>query len=400
MSTHARLSPSGSEGWVNCSQWQHDSKGSSFAFYGTLGHAVAAAVLLGGVDANQFLGQTLVEDQWVPAELGAVQVDIDLLALVHHYVEYVKGFDLTHTRLVEVAVPIDHLTGEAGATGTADCILMSHDGEELVVVDFKTGRGVEVEAEQNSQLMMYASGALEYVKLIGFIPTTVRIVIHQPRVSLTPSEWTCTVADLVAFGARVQAAAAAYGTGPATPGPGQCRWCAAKATCPALRGEVLWFTQMDVAEPDDFKDNEPLLPNPRNAEWLAACLSRLELIEDWCSAVRTEAARQLGDGREVPGFKLVAGRRGPRAWTDEAAVTELFKSFRLTRDEMFDLKLISPSSAEKLLKSEPKRWAKAQALITQSEGKPTVAPASDKRPALVVTPCASQFHDETGADLA
>ena len=115
---------------------------------------------------------------------------------------------------------------EAGATGTADCVLMSHDNTELVIVDLKTGRGYEVDATENSQLMMYASGALEYVSLLGFVPESVRVVIVQPRVSLTPSEWTCSVADLVAFGERVRQAAAAYGTGQPTPGAAQCRWCA------------------------------------------------------------------------------------------------------------------------------------------------------------------------------
>jgi len=60
---------------------------------------------------------------------------------------------------------------------------------------------------------------------------------------------------------------------------------------------------------------------------------------------------------------------------------------------MYDFSLISPTSAEKLLKAKPKRWSKAQELITQADGKPSVAPESDKRPALVITPAADDFNN-------
>jgi hypothetical protein len=71
----------------------------------------------------------------------------------------------------------------------------------------------------------------------------------------------------------------------------------------------------------------------------------------------------------------------------------LLKSFRLRQDEMYELSLISPTTAEKVLKDSPKRWAKAQEHITRSEGKPSVAPATDKRPALDVQTVADDFSD-------
>ena len=62
---------------------------------------------------------------------------------------------------------------------------------------------------------------------------------------------------------------------------------------------------------------------------------------------------------------------------------------RLKVEEMYDLKLISPTNAEKLQKAAvigPRQWTKVQDLIVRPDGKPTVAPESDKRPALEVNP--------------
>ena len=86
-----------------------------------------------------------------------------------------------------------------------------------------------------------------------------------------------------------------------------------------------------------------------DAPWLAACLGKVDLIEDWCKAVRAEVENRLASGQEVPGYKLVAGKRGNRAWGDPVAVEDLLKNrFRLKTEEMYDFKLISPTSAEKL----------------------------------------------------
>jgi hypothetical protein len=157
---------------------------------------------------------------------------------------------------------------------------------------------------------------------------------------------------------------------------------------------------MTAASPEEFAEIAPTIePQPDtghdDASWLAVCLSRVDLIEDWCKAVREQAHKRLSEGQELPGWKLVAGKRGARAWTDAKAAEELLrKQFRLTIEQAYDLKLISPTSAEKLAKAGdlgPKQWARAQELIHQPDGKPHVAPESDPRPALAVAAKASEF---------
>jgi len=131
-------------------------------------------------------------------------------------------------------------------------------------------------------------------------------------------------------------------------------------------------------------------------------LKSVDLIESWCKAIRAKAESELLAGNNVPGFKLVEGRRGARKWANEAEAETTLKTMRLKLEEMYDLKLISPTEAEKLHKSGaigPRQWPKLQQIIVQSEGKPSVAPENDKRPALVVAPVASHFEDLTAEDL-
>ena len=118
---------------------------------------------------------------------------------------------------------------------------------------------------------------------------------------------------------------------------------------------------------------------------LAAAMSRVDLVEQWCKAIRAEVERRLLNAEPVPGFKLVEGRKSNRSWTDEAEAAKLLKSFKLNRDQMYDWKLISPTSAEKVLKAEPANWKALNAVIHRADGKPSVASATDKRPEMVVS---------------
>lgn len=102
----------------------------------------------------------------------------------------------------------------------------------------------------------------------------------------------------------------------------------------------------------------------------------------------------------MPGFKLVTGKQGNRVWSDDALAEEMLKSFRLKQEQMYSQKVISPTQAEKLLKKDsPRRWTKVEALITRAEGKSTIAPESDPRPALNVNPV-NDFDDVSDDAIA
>ena len=129
-------------------------------------------------------------------------------------------------------------------------------------------------------------------------------------------------------------------------------------------------------------------------ERLATLMDAADSLEGFVKAVRAETERRLLAGKFTdPRYKLVEGRQGARSWNDEGEAEATLKAMRLKVDQMYDFKLISPTTAEKLLSETNKRkWAKLQPLIGRSDGKPSVAPASDKRPALSMA-IAEQFEE-------
>ena len=400
MSKHARLSPSGAHRWLKCPGSVVMESGiveetSDFAREGSAAHALAAQCLDKRLPAMAFIGN----------RFEGVEVSDDMANYVQQYVDIVLRYAAGHELMVEQRVPIGHLTGEIGAEGTSDAIIITADGTELIVIDLKFGRGVAVSAEANEQGQLYALGALELVMLLGHEPTRVRIVIHQPRIQSVPSEWNCTVEDLQRFAQHVTARATlalevfhrkdpAYTLQHLHPGDKPCRFCKAKATCPKLSELVADTTRADF---DDLTQTK--LVADAAPEALARALTKVDLIEGWCDAVRKFAHAELAAGHVVPGFKLVQGKRGARAWISEAEAEAALKAMRIKHAQLYTYKVISPTQAEKLLaKGSPRRWRVLEKLITRAEGRPTVALASDLRPEMVIAPVADDFAQIAGCD--
>lgn len=392
MTAHARLSPSGAERWMSCPgsvalEKDMADTSSVFAEEGTAAHEMAQLVLESGTaDADKYIGRK--------AENGVEMTD-DMAEHVMTYVNHIRDYAKGNELMIEQKLSIEHITFEKDAKGTSDVVILTPD--ELQVHDLKYGRGIQKEAENNPQLMMYALAALYEFEMLGEFKR-VRLVIHQPRLNHL-SEWTCTIEELKAFGETVKTAATRCNAAVIyfdtnkelhenyfNPGEEQCRFCKAKASCPQLRNLVLSTvtdTFVDVTEPV-----APIVAKALDRTFdntlLANMLSAVDLIESWCKAICSKADEELKLGHEVPGYKLVQGRMGNRAWSDTTEAEVILKSMRLKVDEMYDLKLISPTKAEAVLKEKPKCWKRIEPLITRSEGNLTVAQNSDKRPAVEV----------------
>jgi hypothetical protein len=406
---------------------------SSYAAEGTAAHQVLTWALQEDRPAAAYIGRLIHLDArgkvCEPADAAyTYEVDAEMAEHVQVCIDYVndlRGDDGVVFADIRVNYSSYLDTPVESAWGTADVVVAR--GSELIVVDFKYGRGVEVSAERNPQMSLYALGALQAYQGLVADFERVRMAIVQPRVKRAPSEWDCSVEELEAWGrstarsavASCKLAAEFKNDTPVEPelweqtflrpGEKQCKFCKAKATCPALRAEVASAVSSSVgapASPDEFADLDVVAAEElqyADDAWLSAALGRLDLIEDWCKAVRAEAERRLLAGQPVPGWKLVQGKKGARQWQDAKAAEELLKSMRLKQEDMYEMKLISPTTAEKLHKAGvigPRQWPRLQELITQSEGKPHVAPESDSRPALVVTPVVEEFADLTAEDLA
>lgn len=412
---HSKWSASGFEQKMLCPgshvlQAGLPNSSSKYAAEGTAAHQVLTWALQQSKAAAEFIGTAIAADGFT------FVADEDMARHVQVTVDYVH--DLAGTDGVVFAdIRVNYSSyldvPEQEAWGTADVIIAR--GDEIIVVDFKYGMGVEVSAEKNPQMSLYALGALQAYNGLVADFSRVRMAISQPRVRTAPSEYDLSVEELEAWGrstarsavATCQNAVASAGHAEfeqtfLRPGEKQCKFCRAKATCPALRAEVAETVMAgnDGSVAEDFDDLTvaPVnMPSDKTSDvWLAICLDKADLIEDWCKAVRAEVERRLLAGDGVPGYKLVQGKRSARQWQDAKAAEQMLKTFRVKIEDMYDMKLISPTSAEKLAKAETigkRQWPKLAELIVQNEGKPHVAPAADPRPAIAVTPVADDFEN-------
>jgi hypothetical protein len=328
---------------------------------------------------------------------------------------------------VEQQLPIDHLTGEEGATGTGDCVIVVEqaDGTLLIdIVDLKFGKGVVVHALENEQLRMYASGAVRLFELVYGEFTRVRMGISQPRLQPEIDDDEIDMHDLRAFEKHCEwSAQNAVNTLAAKPeevervlypAEKQCRFCDAKATCPAVAREMAKTVLDDF---DNVPEDAPITPAavaqaavrkvPDSVELLAAFKGKTEMIRAWCDAVDAKTEALILSGEQVPGWKAVQGRKGNRTWSDPKEVERQMKQWRVREDVMYDFKLASPAELEKRMKGpeylppgegakpakiRPTWWKSLVMWVTQSPGKPTVVPESDPRPALEIKPAVDDFQ--------
>jgi hypothetical protein len=412
---HYELGPSAAPGWSRCAAKPNRERGipnesSEHARWGTVAHDLSERTLTDqtfrptvfkGWRASVIETPTSKHVRYHATE-GEFEIDDEMLACVMTYVEFVRA--IPGELHVEMRVPIDHVTGEPNGSGTSDAVILA--GDEIVVIDLKGGRGVKVDAYEivgeqidlltgeitqatrpNEQAALYGAGTVRMFAERGRTFKTIRLVIVQPRLNHV-SEHVMTIEALDQFMdyLRGRAELTRDPLAPATPGEKQCKFCRAKASCPELQQIVL--TEAIVG----FEDMTAT-PSKRDVPFLdlGRAMTLVPLVEEWCLAVRGKLAADLLSGVPHEGWKLVQGRRGDRAWASGAAP---FVAALLGEQGYQPRKLVTPTKAGDLLaKADPELWAALQDSITQSEGTPSVAPESDKRPALVRQDAADVFPD-------
>lgn len=250
--------------------------------------------------------------------------------------------------------------------GTGDCLIVAD--KLLHIIDFKYGLGVLVEAEENPQMMLYALGALRLFDTLYDIDT-ISMSIFQPRRE-NVSTWTITVAELEEWAEqtlRPKAELAFKGEGEFNPGP-WCTFCKAAVKCRARAEEKLALARYEFAKPPLLTDEE-----------IEDILSRLDDLTKWTNEIAAYAQdAAINHGKQWTGFKLVEGR-SIRKYTDETAVVAAATAAGYR--DIFKKSLIPITEMEKLMGKQG--FAEILGgLIVKPAGKPTLVPASDKRPAI------------------
>ena len=436
---HARLSPSSADRWTSCTaspaaQDGIPNENSDASRQGTTCHQMQEELLLNKeLEPQNYIGRTLIfwhdaendvrGETWADQDgfgIPAAHVEAEVAvteAMVDAVMSAVSFIREQHTllggeMLVEQRVPIGQFTGEADAYGSADVILLgatwlavfdSKFGRKRVDaakvlqaerVDFITG---EVHPEQrgpNLQMASYALGAVHEHDLFGAIEQATMVVV-QPFIGHTDS-YSCSIEELRDVERFMAAKAEETRSAPRyVPNFDNCFFCRAKGRCDAQTHRALSTVF------DGFGEADVGTVSPPNLLTLGSQYALVPFVEQWAKDVTDATRKALSDGEPVvrgdgTAYKLVAGKSGARTWVDEAAAAEVLTRARLKREDMYVFKLISPTMAEKLASAKkpkkgeapqpaalpPSKWRELQDLITRSEGAPTIALATDPRPAL------------------
>lgn len=377
---HALLSPSAAHRWMNCTaapllERDVEDKGSTFAEEGTLAHAYCAKKL------KEFLGLSVDEEKAEIAQLNEQYHSGEMDEYTDTYKTIVlEKFNAARAKtkdaqlLVEVKLDFSHYVPDA--FGTSDAIIIA-DGV-MEVIDFKYGKGVKVSAVENPQMMIYALGAWDLFNFEYDI-RKVRMTIVQPRID-NLSEFELDAADLInwAVDELQPKANEAYAGGKQKPG-NWCQFCKVKANCKALSSMCIEAQQ---ANPDPRKISKEVMES--------TILPLLSTFKTWLTGVEEYSLEQALNGVQYQGFKIVEGR-SIRKITNPTAVMELLSKEGFAKESYIKpTELRSITDLEKLI-GKKRFGAICAEYINKPQGKPTLVPESDKRPAF--NQAADDFKD-------
>lgn len=359
---HARFSPSKLSMILQCpasaSYEGPEAPSSSYADEGTMLHECVAVCL------------QKYPNHW--AEFKKLEVTKEQLRLVEECLLYAQEYLSKDPESYDVEQHVNVLD-DYDCSGTPDLTIIA--GPELHIVDWKFGGGIEVSATENAQLMAYGYGRM---KKASQPVSTVVLHIVQPRLN-NFSTYTISAKSLerwALFELKPGLAAACAPDPAFNPSESACRWCPRKISCTARLQTAIKNAELVFAEHAKMPD----IP----VEALQKLLPMAKQIEQVIKDLTAYGQMKLMHGEQVPGYKLVTGRAN-RVWVDEKAAATFMAEY-LETEEMYDVKLITPAKAEDRLPRELKKVDKFTALISKPEGKPTMVPETDKRPAVSVNP--------------
>lgn len=371
---HALLSASSASRWLNCPPSARlcealPEEPSKYAEEGTLAHSMCEVKL------SPFIAP--VAKRTVTARLNKIKKNElyspEMDGHTDTYVDYVKKIALSFPAKATIAVEkqVDYSNYAPEGFGTADCIIVY--GEDLYIIDFKYGQGVSVSAEDNPQMKLYALGALNLYSM--FYPIkTIHFTIVQPRLN-NLSEWTISIETLRDWGKHIKSIAQLAFNGEGEYSPGEhCRFCKIKATCRKRAENNIELAKHQFVKPTLLaKKNEPKLTDSE----VGSILQTAKDLKKWVEDLEKYALKAILEGKPIDGWKTVEGR-GSRNWNaDTDVITQRLSALGYPQELAFERKVLSVAQLEKVMKKTD--FENMADLVEKSQGKPTLAPITDKR---------------------
>lgn len=372
---HALLAPSAAYRWLMCpksarQEEKFEDKASIYADEGTLAHNIAELLIkymLGRIDfATYQEGLTVYQEDELYEE--------EMLDYCNDYAEFViekynevKAHTPDAQLHTEVEVDLRMFIPESW--GHIDVVIIG-DGV-LIIIDLKYGKGKPVSAFENKQAMIYGLGAIAKAQLLYEVGT-VEMIIHQPRLD-SITDFTMPVDELLSWASnelQAKAQLAYDGEGEYVPGD-HCDFCKFRVRCKALADYNLEIAKHEFAQPDALSDED-----------IADILSRILMLENWATAVKTYALNEaVNNNKKWPGFKLVEGRSN-RKYADEKKAEDVLIAHDFKPDIIFKpKKLFGITELQKRIGTVAfKNYI--EPLLIKPNGKPVLVSIDDKRPEL------------------
>lgn len=369
---HALLSASSSHRWLNCPPsarlgLNYEDKSSEFAAEGTDAHELCEYKLrktLGEECADPTENLTWYNEEMEDGANGYASYVMELLA---------ESKKKCSDPVVLVEQRLDYSRYVSDGFGTGDCVIIA-DGT-LNIVDYKHGKGVEVSAVDNSQMKLYALGALEIFDSIYDIDI-VMMTIYQPRIA-NISVYSLSrdaLLDWAENELKPKAELAYSGNGDFSCGE-WCRFCKAKADCRERARTNLELAKYDFLEPPLLSDDE-----------VEDILGKIDSFISWANDIKDYAFKSALEGKRWNGWKLVEGR-SVRKYTDENIVATVVSNAGY---DPYEKKLLGITEMQKLL-GKTKFNELLGEFVNKPHGKPTLVPMSDKR--MEISTAASDFEN-------
>lgn len=385
MAAHAKLNSSGSHRWMNCpgsvkASECFPSSSSVYADEGTLAHEAAEQLIqTGKVSAKHKKKINAFYDEHPELGGDADQMQKALepyIEFVHEELQEARKTDPGATLLTEQRVDLTPWIPEG--FGTTDVAIIG--GKTLHIIDLKYGKGVPVFAEGNSQLRLYALGTLDLLDTVYDIDT-VKMTIYQPRIDNVSSD-TITADKLKTWGEdEVKPAAELALTDDAPMKAGDwCQFCPARKNCRARSEEYKSL--------EEYKKKAFL-----SVEEIGQILGQIDGLVKWAEDLKDGALTRALEGESFPGWKVVEGRSIRKYSGTEDEIVRQCEGAGFDHALLYETKLLTVSAMEKMMGK--KKFAEVlENYIEKPPGKPTLAPESDKRPAIVNCTAADDFADE------